>query len=68
VKALPGINMNDYILNVRLQKAKYLRGNEDLPISEEASRVGFSSQAYFSTAFKSKLQVTPAEFKQKMKG
>jgi AraC-like DNA-binding protein len=68
MKALPGINMNDYILNVRLQKAKYLRGNEDLPISEVASRVGFSSQAYFSTVFKSKLQVTPAEFKHKMKG
>lgn len=68
VKALLGVNVNDYILNVRLQKAKYLLTNEVLTISEVASRVGFSSQAYFSTVFKSKLLVTPSEFKEKMKG
>ncbi|RFM26774.1 hybrid sensor histidine kinase/response regulator transcription factor [Deminuibacter soli] len=68
VKALLGINVNDYILNVRLQRARYLLSNEDLSISEVASKVGFSSQAYFSTVFKSKLQVTPSEYKEKTKG
>lgn len=66
-KALLGFNVNDYILTVRLQKAKYLLNNEDLSISEIAYKVGFASQAYFSTVFKSKFSVTPSEFKEASK-
>jgi signal transduction histidine kinase/DNA-binding response OmpR family regulator len=66
-KALLGFSVNDYILSVRLQKAKYLLMNEDLTISEVAYKVGFSTQAYFSTVFKSKFSVTPTEFKESSK-
>lgn len=65
VKALIGYNVNDYILNVRLQKAKFLLSKESLSISEVAFKVGFSSQGYFSTVFKSKFGITPSEFKEK---
>jgi signal transduction histidine kinase/AraC-like DNA-binding protein len=65
VKAILGLNVNDYILGVRMQKAKYLLLNEDLSISEISFKVGFSSQAYFSTVFKSKFGFTPSEFKAK---
>jgi DNA-binding response OmpR family regulator len=68
VKALIGYNVNDYILTVRLQKAKYLLSNEDLTISEVSYKVGFASQAYFSTVFKSKFAMTPTEYKEKKKG
>ncbi|MBE7171627.1 MAG: substrate-binding domain-containing protein [Williamsia sp.] len=67
LKALLGYNVNDYILNVRLQKAKYLLLNDSCTISEIAFKVGFSSQAYFSTVFKAKCAVTPTEFKEKAK-
>ncbi len=65
IKALLGCNINDYILSVRLQKAKFLLINEDLSISEVASKVGFASQAYFSNVFKSKVGTTPKAFKEK---
>jgi signal transduction histidine kinase/DNA-binding response OmpR family regulator/ABC-type xylose transport system substrate-binding protein len=65
VKALLNININDYILNTRLQKAKYLLQNEESTVSEIAYKVGFSSPAYFSTVFKSKFGVTPKAFKEK---
>ena len=65
VKAVLGYNVNDYILDVRMQKAKYLLLHEDLTISEVSYKVGFSSQAYFSTVFKSKFGFTPSEFKLK---
>ena len=65
LKALLGYNVNDYILNVRLRKAKYLLLADNSKISEVAFKVGFSSQAYFSTVFKSKFAVTPTEFKEK---
>ena len=64
VKAVLGLNINDYILSVRMQRAKYLLLNEDLTIAEISYRVGFSSQAYFSTVFKSKFGVTPKAFKE----
>ncbi len=67
VKALLGYNVNDYILTVRLQKAKFLLINENLTISEIAFKVGFASQAYFSTVFKSKFSLTPSEYKEKKK-
>ncbi|HEX5654534.1 MAG TPA: helix-turn-helix transcriptional regulator, partial [Chitinophagaceae bacterium] len=67
VKALIGYNVNDYILNVRLHKAKFLLAKENLTISEVSFRVGFSSQGYFSTVFKSRFGVTPSEFKEKKK-
>lgn len=65
VKALLNINVNDYILNTRMQKAKYLLQHEELNISEISYQVGFSSPAYFSTVFKSKFGVTPKAFKEK---
>ena len=65
VKALLNINVNDYILNMRLQKARYLLQHEDLSISEVSYKVGFSSPAYISTVFKSKFGVTPKAFKEK---
>lgn len=51
VKAVLGYNVNDYILTVRMQKAKYLLLNEDLSISEISYKVGFSSRAYFFHCF-----------------
>ena len=68
VKALIGYNINDYILTVRLQKAKFLLAEMQLSISEVAFKVGFSTQAYFSTVFKSKFALTPSEYREKKKG
>ena len=65
VKALLNINVNDYILNTRLQKAKYLLKNETLSIGEIAGKTGFSSSAYFSSVFKTKVGVTPKEYREK---
>jgi len=65
VKAVLGYNINEYILDVRMQRAKYLLLHEDLSISEVSYKVGFSSQAYFATVFKAKFGVTPKGFKEK---
>jgi len=64
IKALLNCNVNEYILNKRLQKSKFMLQNEELSISEIAYKVGFSSPAYFSTVFKSKFNLTPSEYKE----
>jgi signal transduction histidine kinase/DNA-binding response OmpR family regulator/ABC-type xylose transport system substrate-binding protein len=63
VKALLGFSINDYLVNVRLQKAKYLLLNTGKSVAEIAQEVGFSSPAYFSTIFKSKVKQSPTEFR-----
>ncbi len=65
VKALLDVNVNEYILQKRLQKAKYLLKQETGPIGEVAYKVGFSSPAYFSTVFKSRFGITPKEFRER---
>jgi AraC-like DNA-binding protein len=65
VKTLLNMNVNDYILSTRLQKAKYLLKNESFTIAEIASKTGFASPAYFSTVFKSKNGITPKEFRER---
>ncbi|QEH42628.1 substrate-binding domain-containing protein [Chitinophaga sp. XS-30] len=67
VKALMGTNINEYILNTRLQKARYCLQHEDISVAEVAYKTGFSSPAYFSTVFKSKLGVSPTAYKGKKK-
>ncbi len=64
-KALLNMTVSDYILNTRLQKAKYLLQHEELTVSEVAYKVGFTTPAYFSTVFKSKFGTTPKTFKDK---
>ena len=67
VKALIGYNINDYLLSVRIQKAKFLLGDDNFSISEIAYKVGFTSQSYFSTVFKSKVFFTPSEYREEKK-
>ena len=63
VKALLGFSINDYLVNVRLRKAKYLLLNTDRSVADIALEVGFSSPAYFSTIFKNKMGQSPSDFK-----
>lgn len=65
VKALLDCNVNDYILNVRLQKAKHYLTQGELSVAEVAFKVGFASPGYFSTVFKTKFGVSPKEYKEK---
>jgi YesN/AraC family two-component response regulator len=64
VKKILDCSVNDYIVNTRLQKAKYFLQHEDFSISQIAYKTGFSSAAYFSTVFKSKFGTTPSAFKE----
>ncbi|WP_240676279.1 substrate-binding domain-containing protein [Botryobacter ruber] len=63
MKALLGYSVNDYVNNVRLTKARHLLLHSDMNISEIAYEVGFSSPAYFSTAFKNQFEMSPSDFK-----
>ena len=58
-----GYNFTNYIINLRLEKAKELLVNSDKNISEIAFEVGFNSQSYFGSMFKKKAKKSPKEFR-----
>lgn len=64
-KILLDCSVNDYIISKRLKKSKYLL-LQDVPVNSVAYQCGFSSPAYFSTAFKSKYGFSPSSFKKNM--
>jgi AraC-like DNA-binding protein len=63
VNALFGYSIHDFLINVRLKRAKSMLLETDKRISDIAFEVGFSSAAYFSTAFRSKTGLSPKDFK-----
>jgi signal transduction histidine kinase/AraC-like DNA-binding protein len=63
MKAILGVNISDYINDIRLEHAKELLQETKLAVSEVAYSSGFSSPNYFSTAFKNKYGMTPNTFK-----
>ncbi|MHB8636836.1 MAG: helix-turn-helix domain-containing protein [Fimbriimonadaceae bacterium] len=48
-----------YLVNLRLEKARALLQDGDLPVSQVASLVGFAGLSHFSRAFSSRFRVSP---------
>jgi AraC family transcriptional regulator len=59
-----GITPHQYILQSRINKAKYLLQHSKLSIAEIAVRAGFCDQSHLTRYFKRMLGVTPKQFLQ----
>lgn len=55
----------NYIMKIRIEKAKEIIAIEDLPVSAVASLCGFDNPSYFIKQFKKQVGVTPKEYKAK---
>ncbi|HEY8657895.1 MAG TPA: AraC family transcriptional regulator [Hanamia sp.] len=62
-KRITGESPNQYLLNLRLNKAKYLLTTTDLNINEVAYQTGFDSVFYFSKLFKKKNGISPKSYR-----
>lgn len=65
-KTLFGTNFQDYMVKIRLDRAKILLLSTDMKIYEIAAAVGFDDPNYFSATFKKKFNVSPNQFREKM--
>jgi len=62
-----GLTPVNYLMQVRLQKARKLLREEGLSISEIAMACGFSDSNYFIKCFKQAFEVTPFKFRLRFK-
>ena len=65
-KASTGKNLHEYVEEQRIQKAIDLLISTDMTLTQIAYECGFSSQSYFSYAFKKKKKMTPREYAKHM--
>ena len=61
-RSATGRTLRDYVEEQRIKKAINLLAGTDLTLSDIAYECGFSSQAYFSYAFKKRMHATPREY------
>lgn len=58
-----GSNIYEYLLLVRMERAKELLLDKDLKIQDIALRTGYSDTNYFSKAFRNYTGLTPSEYR-----
>ncbi|MEU5836542.1 AraC family transcriptional regulator [Streptomyces diacarni] len=63
VRRSAGCSPKDYLLGIRLGRAKELLAGTDLPVSTVARRVGYDDPAYFSRLFTRRVGAPPVHFR-----
>lgn len=63
LKAITGITTKEYILNLRLLRAKELLLSTDLTVAEIAYQCGMDDPGYFSTIFRKATGMTPMAYR-----
>lgn len=66
--AVTGYNISNYILQVRMSKAKRLLDADiSTPIGEIALECGFTDMGYFSRTFKNLFRMTPSQYRKRVR-
>lgn len=63
LKAITGCKTTEYILNMRMMKAKKLLSSTDLSIGDVALQCGIEDVGYFSTLFRKNTGMTPTAWR-----
>lgn len=58
-----GKTVNEYIMTLRLSKAKELLTSTGLTINDISSRIGFTNSTYFITLFKKSFGISPNQYR-----
>ncbi|NJL51156.1 MAG: helix-turn-helix domain-containing protein [Hydrococcus sp. SU_1_0] len=53
----------DYVLQLRVKRAKKLLQSSDLPICDVALECGFGNQSHLAKHFRKKLGITPMNYR-----
>jgi AraC family transcriptional regulator len=59
-----GLTPQQYLMQQRIERAKHLLAEEDLPIVEVSLRSGFKNQSHFTTLFRKFTKLTPKTWRE----
>ena len=62
-----GINLHEYLLQVRLNQASFLILNTELPLKSIPELTGFHNYPHFSSYFKQHFGLSPAQYRKQVK-
>ena len=62
-----GRNFSEYVNLVRVSKAEHMLASSNMPITEVALEVGFTTSSYFIEQFKYFKAITPKQFRIKFR-
>jgi len=62
-KRSTGMTPHQYIVHVRMERAKSLLSGSDMPLAEVAVQVGFADQSHFTAAFRRATAMTPRSYR-----
>lgn len=62
-----GMTPIEYLIEIRIKRAKTLLRRKNISITDIAIRCGFGSSAHFSSCFQNRIGVTPTEYRNKFK-
>lgn len=62
-KRSTGMTPHQYIVRVRMERAKTLLSGSDMPLAEVAAQVGFADQSHFSSTFRRATSMTPRSYR-----
>jgi len=58
-----GVTLNEYLIDLRINRAKQLLAETDLTIDEICQQVGYSTISYFTKLFKGRTGMTPGTYR-----
>ena len=62
-KRVTGMTINEFVTNKRIDLCKQILAFTNIPIDEIALKYGFTSQSYFTRAFKKKTGMSPMQYR-----
>ncbi|WP_274365598.1 helix-turn-helix domain-containing protein [Paenibacillus thermotolerans] len=63
-KTVTGTSFNDYLSQLRLERAKTILAEEHVTIAQVGEMVGIYNVPYFTTLFKKKFGITPSQYRE----
>lgn len=67
VKSITGSSTAEYILQMRMERARRLLASTEIPVGEIATRCGFEDQSHFTRSFKAIFGLTPTQYRRRPK-
>ncbi|CAI9395946.1 HTH-type transcriptional activator Btr [Bacillus sp. T2.9-1] len=61
------INISEYLVSIRIQKAQELLENSNLKVYDIANLIGYQDDKYFRKVFKKIVGISPNEYREKKK-